>query len=143
MHQGRIYTTIQKSLIRFCIDHGNLHGQEFVNFDAHASINELPAGDLVGIRGLGIAIDEHLLDIQVAIGISLEQDRDMTRHGDAMDPLIAKLIPTSEIKVYDPESGAVINWMIVTADVSVAPVDREDSRTLQFVVVGLATGLTV
>lgn len=148
MSAHKIFRT---SLIKFCQDSitamvtANIvpaDQLQFVDFDAHAELDKLPDNDILGVANLNWHNDTHFYSVGVQIGVSTFADTNNFRHNDIVDWLEPKLRPTCKIPLVDPTTGAETGWMVVEAGVALAPMFHTDTRSLQFMLLGLQTSLT-
>ncbi len=135
-------SNIHASLMRFCNDFcEDRRGLSFVNFDAHANIDTIPDGDLVGYAGLSVSFRAQTIDLKVMIGLSTEGDTNLFRLNQYIGEMVQMILPTKKIRVLDSESGQDIGWMIVQDNTTVLPVGGSDARPLQYVMLELLTSL--
>lgn len=117
-------------------------GLVFMNMDAHAEIAEWPNQDIVGLAMFGIEFDEHMVVVNFAVGVSTYEDPQLLRHVTIMDALVDKFKPGVTHVVLDAAAGTPVGWARTTNGTIVKPMERTESRPLQFIVATLATGLS-
>lgn len=130
-----LYNNIAQSIIKFAVDFVEAHpGCQFLDWDEHANIHELPESDLAGPAGIGM-VDEGggLYSIVFSIGVSTQNDPSLFRLRQMMSELYGLLSPGQQIALYDHEQNAPLSWMIVQSPVAVTPVTRTEVRPLQFI----------
>lgn len=140
----------RSSLIKFCQtqldelmseDIININSQ-YVDFDAHAQLTSLPEVDLLGTANLNWLVDEKTFDIDVMIGVSTFRDANMFRHHETIDFLADRLMPEKQIAVIDANLATTLGWMVITNGTQLLPIMKTETRSVQFLQVGLLTSLT-
>lgn len=135
MSRKNFYRNVQASLIRFCRDfademtpHGFSLG--FLNLDAHADDTTWPDGDFIGMGELNVDVMEQD-EVMVSFAIATDNDSNLLRMSELINELANRLLPNSQIKVYDAETGAVVSSLFVTNGVRIGTPIRTKSQPLQ------------
>lgn len=146
-----LYSNLFFSLVGFVKDVSNdiatqinITAPTFVNLDAHAQIDSLPQEHAICIQGYALHINDKMITVFVAIGISTFQDENLVLHTKMMDILTQRLLPESSIPIYSETSLVVpISHMIVASPVTIDPTAHTDIRSLQMIMVKAESLLTV
>ena len=109
----------------------------FVDFDQHADIDTLPAGDIVGIRSMMVDTTDKVLSINVMFGVSTEDDKNLFRHRDTIDRLFTALQPTKRVEYVDAVSAEALGYLIIQGGTTVIPISRALIRPFQQISVSL------
>lgn len=134
---------IHASILRFCSDFAEANNLTVVNFDAHADDDTaLPPGDLIGMAGLSWNVDDHFVEVNVMIGISTEEDTNLFRMINLLDPLFESLLPTKRINAYNADTGDKAGNFVVENGTRAMPVGGSAARPLQFIMIGLKSTMT-
>jgi hypothetical protein len=123
------------------VNGGIVSAASYVDFDAHSQFTELPESDLVGTANLHW-VNDRFYSIGVSIGVSTWQDKNLFKHTDMIDFMHDRLLPTETIDVVDATTGVKKGWFVVEPGLSLMPMLKTDTRSLQFLMVGLQTSLT-
>lgn len=146
-----IVSNVTGSLARFCQDViEDLHAQglsqnaQFLNFDFHADVHELPPTDLLGIIGLAIDEDDKEHTVTVGFCVTCFDDLNGFRHREIMAMLYERLRPEMTLTYYDAATAEELGWMVVIDGTSLLPVGRSEVRPFQFLQVAMkvSPGLT-
>jgi hypothetical protein len=140
------FTDSQASLFTFCKDFASemkLAGVsadlQVFKFDAHVENVEFPETDLIGPSGLSLDIDDSLVTVRTAIGISTLDDMNIFRLDTLLGAMLRKLKPGAILTLLDAQTGQGYGAMKVLGQISVLPVQND--RTRSFKAVALALGL--
>ncbi|KQS84256.1 hypothetical protein [Rhizobium sp. Leaf383] len=137
-----IYENLHSSLTMFAMgiieDRKIVHtGEtiEFIDWEAHANIFELPDHDLVGLTTLALTEDEpETFNGSFTIGIStFASDKNLFRLRNYVGEAYRRMRPGSKIPFYDAEACKQTGWILVADGTTVMPMTRADARPLQFV----------
>lgn len=117
MNKQSHYHNIQSSLLRFCSEfQEDMLPEGFnlgvVNLDAFTDEDKWPQGDFVGIGEFNVDIEELYMG-QCMFAIATDQDTNLYRMGKLIQHLSGKLIPGSQLPIYDAESGQIIGGLYV------------------------------
>lgn len=140
-----ILRDIHASILRFCAEFAEGYSEpamDAINIDAHSDETTIPNTDIVGMSGLSIDVDEHVVGIKVMIGLGTLDDTNLFRLMAQMDALFDKLLPTKNIKVYDADTGEEKGSMVILNGTRMLPVGGTEARPLQYVMVSLLTTRT-
>lgn len=111
----------------------------FFDFDGHADVQEFPKHDLVGMQAFGFSMEGDLLTAEVNVGVGLFDDYQLYKHDKAMDVLVGKFLPKTQIPYIDMTTGMAKSApLVVFDDVDVYPVGKANNRPFQFVRVRLS-----
>lgn len=135
------YRDVQASLMRFCRDFADemvLEGYSlgFVNLDAHADENAWPEGDFIGMGEFNLNIEE-TDEIMVSFVIATDDDANLLKMSDLINRLVNQVLPLTQLKVYDADTGEVISSLFVQNGVRVGAPLRTKSQPLQPVMLRL------
>lgn len=113
------YRNFKSSLLRFCsqfADDRNSFGCNLsvVNFDAFAQIEDLPAGDLIGLGSYELTIREGFHEVEFMIGVSTQEDTNNFRLTEFIDLLLGKLEPEQIIQVVGATDGVPLGIMTLS-----------------------------
>lgn len=131
---------IWASIVRFIQDEreamnlvGTLDNAEYIEWDAHANINDLPSADLIGPRAFSVTQEDNIYIIHCAIGIATFNEENLFRLRKASARIFDKVSKNRSISVYDVDTEIEYNQMVITDGTHLAPVARADVRALQFI----------
>lgn len=115
---------------------------EFVDWDDHANITELPEMDIIGLMGVGMAEDEaNIYEIVCGFGISTYQDPGKARLTSLISKLRGRLVPKTAIRVLEPSVDGLTaidkTWMVTALPLAVNPVMKAEVRAVQSIEVRL------
>lgn len=127
------YMNCCASVLKLCKDFGDAHGLTVHDFDAHATLAELPSVDLIGPMELEVENDEGMLTLMGMIGISLVEDLNLFRTRPLVAELFRDLSPDKTFNLYNAEDGKRYGIMKVRNGTQVFPVVRTKQRPVQFV----------
>lgn len=137
MQDEQLYNNVVLSLIKFIQDWRaeNAPDAEYVDWDAHAQISELPTEKvLVGPAGCGLTEESTgMFEVVFSFGISTYQDTNLFRLRSLISNLFGKLKLETRIPIYDAETTAAVSWMVIKAPRALTPVTKAEIRSLQFV----------
>jgi hypothetical protein len=133
---------VHASMLRFCADFAEANQLTVVNFDAHADESTIPASNIVGMSGLSLDVDDHILSVNIMFGISTKDDTNMFELIRLLDPLFELLLPTKKIRAYNADTGEQTGWFVVQNGTRVLPVGGSVARPLQHIMVGLLSTVT-
>jgi hypothetical protein len=146
-----IYEDLHGSLIAFTnsvIDDRKLaypdEPIEYIDWEAHANILELPDTDLIGTTAVTFTEDEpDLFTGSFSIGVSsYASDKNLFRLRNYVGEVFRHLRPGDKIPYYDRETLVQRGWLYITNGTSVLPMTKADVRPLQFVQVNFAFDAT-
>lgn len=108
---------------------------EFIDWEAHANIAELPNTDLIGPTAL--AFTEQSPGISEAIfaiaASTYADDTNLFRQRKIMSLIFERMRPTKQMKIYDAGSALEKGFMIFTDGTTLVPMTRSEARPWQYV----------
>lgn len=107
----------------------------FLDWEAHANIHELPNTDLIGSTAVTITEDEpEFFSVSFTLAMSsYADDNGLFRLRDYVNDVFMRLRPGSKIPYCDHQTAAQLGWLHITDGTIVMPMTRADIRPLQFV----------
>lgn len=131
-----IYRDIHSSLLKYCKDfvaaNYSSTGFQIFDFDAHGSVNDLPAVPLIGVAEYALTDNVSLYEGECSIIVATQQDDYNLK---LLRPVISKLFDAlkanSHINVIRSSDGQIIGRLVLKEGVSVSPVARTKTRPLQ------------
>lgn len=108
---------------------------EFVDWEAHANIAELPNCDLIGPTALSLTEQSPgLSDAVFAIAASTYgDDTNLFRQRKIMSMIFERMRPTKQMKIYDAGSALEKGFMVFTDGTTLVPMTRSEARPWQYV----------
>lgn len=113
---------------------------EFIDWEAHANIHELPDTDLIGPTALTITeLSPQMFEVNFSIAVSsYETDTNLFRMRAYLAEAFERLRPTKTVPIFNSETAQKLGYMIITDGSMLAPMSRAETRPFQYVQV---TGL--
>lgn len=107
----------------------------FVDWEAHANIEELPNMDLIGPTALVLMeTSPQMFDVNFAIGVSTyATDENLFRLRHYISMAFEKLRVGKQIPVYDSETATTIGYIKFVDGTGVMPMSRAVTRPWQYV----------
>lgn len=135
MKYEELYENIAGSVLKLTVDFmaAEVPGAVFVNWDAHATIEELPEGTLVGPAGVGMTEDEQGIEVVFGAGIATADDPNNFNLTRLISKLYGRVRPQTRIPIYSLETAEPVSWMVVKTPTAITPVSRAMIRAMQFV----------
>lgn len=140
------YLDVNRSILAYLkgfLSRNSITGFQVFDFDAHATHQELPASDLIGISQYSIENMKDLYMVTCMILVcTLSDDADLTRLHGPIDKLFGELVPGTSgtlLQVVDA-SGTKKGYMTVADDVMVMPVGETETRPIQAIAIKFAVG---
>lgn len=140
-----IYMNTKASLLKYCKDFCTRNGFDFdvFDFDAHATINELPDNDLIGIGEFSMENNSQMYIVTCMIGVCTKaDDQNLTRLSPAIDKLFNELQPDrvdNILEIVTADVGEKTGQFKIINPIAVLPVARNaKARPFQTVAVSLA-----
>lgn len=141
-----MYRDLHASLMRFCQTFANeVNGgvtPSFTNFDASFEDTDLPPNDLTGYFALTFTVDDGMVDGSFQVGYSTFDDLNLFRLVDAMDQLLARLLPMNKLTVYNADTGNPVGLMVIKNGTRLMPAVGSKTRPVQFIAVQFLTTMT-
>lgn len=140
------YRNLYASVCRVCTDtiadlRGVSHQLQFRHYQALTGNVNWPEADVLGIGYFETKFDmDGRLDASVAFAVSTYQDKNLFRHAQIIDTLLAKLVPgQTELPLVHATGGQKIGYMRVAGLVHVMPIERAETRAVQYIVAKFRT----
>lgn len=135
MQHADLYDNIVASIIKLSVDFISAEAPDatYLDWDAHASLIELPEGILIGPAGCGMTADETGIEVVFSLGVATQEDPNLFVLRSLVSKLYGRLRPESRITLYDHATAVEKSWMITKTPVSVTPVTKTITRAMQFV----------
>lgn len=137
-----MYENIWGSIVAFTNDiiddRQTLHPEseiQFVDWEAHANIQELPDCDLIGTTAVTITEDSaDMFSGSFTIGVSTyATDASLFRLRNYVGEIFKRLQSGSKIAFYDHKTLEQKGWLYVADGTLIMPMTRADVRPLQFI----------
>lgn len=145
-----IFMDVRASLLKYCKDvraryPNALPNFDVFDFDSHASVNDMPENDVIGISEYSIAnADNHYYVTCMIVICTKADDAQLGRLNPAMSALFSELKPGfSGITVVNAQSGNEIGVLKVMENVTALPVARADNRPIQMIAVEMGSSFLV
>lgn len=108
---------------------------EFIDWESHANIHELPNTDLIGPTAITVTeLSSQMFEVNFAIAVSsYESDKNLFRMRDYLSEAFESLRPNKQIGVYDSASAQKVGYLIFTDGTFMSPMSRAETRPWQFV----------
>lgn len=136
MTQEDLYDNVVVSLIRFVEDFRKefMADADYVEWDGHAELSELPKKDVIGMAGCGLAEDQPgLYEVVFGVQVSTWGDPNLGRLRKLVSRLRGRLVPETRITVYNHDTAAEDSWLVTATPLAVLPVARAETRAIQAV----------
>lgn len=138
------YNIIFKSLVGFCYDfikENNLDFDSF-DFDAHASLEELPQKNLIGVGEYSLQEEQELYYGSCSIFIStLQTDHNINILRPTLAKLFAELHTNRRIPIYNDDFTQEIGNIVIMNGTQAMPVARTKTRPLAGINISFATAV--
>lgn len=139
---GDLYNNVVMSLVKFIQDfRGTLsETSEYVDWDAHAQVSELPTENLlIGPAGFGLTEETTgMYEVVFSFGVSTYNDPNLFILRSVTSKLFGKLKVGQTIPIYDADTAEIISSMVIKTPRGITPVSKAEIRSLQFIeLVGL------
>jgi hypothetical protein len=107
---------------------------EFIDWEAHANIAELPDADLIGTTAIAFTEEDEGISGSFTLGISsFASDKNLFRMRNYVGRAYDRMRSGNKIPLYDQEACIQTGWLYLTVGTTVMPMTRADARPLQFV----------
>lgn len=142
MSADMIYENLWGSIVAFANDIIDDRKQiypnteiSYIDWEAHANIQELPNADLVGTTALAFTEEqEELFSVSFTIGVSTyADDANLFRLRNIVGKVFSSLRPQQKIPYYDHQTLEQRGWLHLVPGTTILPMTRADVRPLQFV----------
>lgn len=137
-----MYENFWGSIVSFCNDVADSRKVlyptvdiEYIDWEAHANIQELPDADLIGSTAVTFTEEApEIFSMSFTIGVSTHaSDKSLFRLRNYVGEIFSRLRPGQQIPFYDSVTAAQIGWLNITDGTMVMPMTRADVRPLQFI----------
>ena len=137
-----IYENFWGSIVSFCndvIDNRKVIypgvDLEYMDFEAHANIQEMPTSDLIGSTAITFTEEApEIFTMSFTIGVSTyADDESLFRMRNYVGEIFNRLRPGQHLPFYDHATAAQIGWLVITDGTMVMPMTRADVRPLQWI----------
>ena len=107
----------------------------FVDWEAHANIEELPDTDLIGPTSLVVMeVSPQMFDVNFAIGVSTySTDENLFRLRWYVSQIFSRFRPMKQLKIYDSETAEEFGYLICADGTGAMPMTRSTTRPFQYV----------
>lgn len=108
---------------------------QFVDWEAHANIEELPDADLIGPTSLVLMeISPQMYDVNFSIAVSTyKSDENLFRLRSYLSLIFNSVRPTKQITVYEAGTLNEIGYIMCQDGTAVLPMSRAVTRPFQYV----------
>lgn len=130
------YLNMHSSLLRFC----KTMAGEFVannitdkcsvfDFESHASIEDLPSEDMVGLSHFSLDIDDPLItgDVMITVAVGSD-DKNLQRLRPMIDHLYETFKKEKHVELVDSDTGACYGYMRLKDKMYISPVEKNTIR---------------
>ena len=140
-----VYGDVHRSILNYCssfLDRNVIQNFQIFDFDAHATIQELPNSDLLGVSDYAI---ENQQDIYVVTCMFVVCTKSDDAYLKRLRPVVAKLFselrPSEEnlFKLID-ENGLKQGTIKIMSDVAALPIGNTKNRPVQAIAVSFSVG---
>lgn len=101
---------------------------QYIDWDAHADLKELPDADMIGLSGFGISENEKIYEVVFGLMLCTYNDPNLFRVTDFADTFFKAMMAEQRFRIYDPITGAAANWAVFENGTAVSPVARVEVR---------------
>jgi len=144
------FIDIKSSLLKYCKDviaryPSIMPGWTVFDFDSHASVNEMPNTDVLGIMEYSVSNHDNHYYVTCMITVCTKSDdAQLKRLHPAMNALFGELKPGwGGIQVVNSNTGDAVGNLKVMENVTALPVGRADNRPIQMIAVELGSSFLV
>lgn len=111
---------------------------EFIDWEAHANIMELPETDLIGLTAITLTEESpHMFQGSFTLGVSsFATDKNLFRLRSYVGKGFSAMRPECKIPFYDEAAASQIGWLYVVDGTTILPMTKADARPLQFIQAG-------
>lgn len=127
--------SISASVLAFARAFGLSRSLVIFDFDAHATLEELPENDLIGIMEFSLGSDTGMLTTETMIVISTNDDLNLGRLRKFIGELFDQLQPGATFSVVDADSGIAIGNLKIMDGTQILPVARSRTRPFQAIAI--------
>lgn len=139
-----IYQNTRASIFAFCkktIEDLNMTNDfQMFDFDAHATIEELPPKHLIGVAEFAMQNDDRLYSATCLIAVcTLSTDKDIEILRTVISRLFTSLVPGKTVSRISSTTGSQVGQLTVKGNVETMPVTGTKGRPLMAVAVEFGT----
>lgn len=134
------YMSLVQSLKRYCVELITELGADgidasLIDWDEHADIHELPVGNLIGVAGSGVSVEDGIYEVSFGVGVSTQNDRALIKLRKIISRVFNDLSPGKQLKFYDATQNTPteVTWMQMINGTSVVPMTKAETRPFQMV----------
>lgn len=132
----QILENIEASILKFCNDLNTelVLGCKVFNFDTHATVNELPQDELIGLMGLDLLNSGGLIEGSCMIAVcTLNDDTDLSKLRKAISSVFDRLQPGVQLDNVVSTTGSPIGKLTIMEPVHLMKVGSAKSRPIQMI----------
>ena len=141
------YLDINRSIAAYLknfLTRKSINGFQVFDFDAHATINELPSdAHLIGVSDYSIENQKDMYMVTCVLAVcTLSTDKNLTVLRDTIDKLFSELKPgmKSENLIIVDSTGLKRGYLTVGEDVMALPIGRTETRPFQGLAITFGAG---
>lgn len=147
----KLYENLHSSLVSFAQtiieDRKELYPDvliDFIDWEAHANIHELPDKDLIGLTAVTLTEeDPEMFSGSFTVGIStFANDKNLFRLRNYVGKAFSEMRPLKRVPLYDAENCLQLGWLHIVDGTTVMPMTKADARPLQFIQCGFVFDVT-
>jgi hypothetical protein len=107
----------------------------FIDWEAHANIQEIPEQDLIGPTSLVLMeVSPQMYDVNFSIAVStFGTDVNLFRHRSYISTIFESLRPSKQIPVYENGTNNELGYLIFQDGTGAMPMTRSLTRPFQYV----------
>lgn len=128
------------SLTVFCNDtiaelksNGVSSDLSYIDWDAHANLQELPRNDLLGPNGLAVTELEEAFQFVFILGVATHADANLFRLRAIVDRLFTSVRFGRTLPLYDWKAGTVRGSMVIQTGTTIMPMSRSENHAVQYI----------
>ncbi|WP_273860745.1 hypothetical protein [Photobacterium sp. GSS17] len=118
------YKHVQASLLKFINQQAEAMGITALNLDAYPDIESLPAGDQLGLTGLGMTESDQIEEVTAMFVAITESDANNMRLSDRVSALYDACKAEEQIPLVHCETGEWLGRLVMARGATVFPVQR-------------------
>jgi hypothetical protein len=142
------YRDTHASILRFCRDFADeMRGQgydiEVIDMDTAGEPGVWPKKDVIGPAEFNFTLNDGLIEVECAIGVSTLEDTNLFRMRDQLNRVLNKLIPGMRIKLLNASTGQTRGLLVVRNGTQVAAPFQSNTRAVQGIMVSFISDQTL
>lgn len=108
---------------------------EFIDWESHANIHELPDTDLIGPTAITVTeVSPQIVEVGFAIAVSsYSTDKNLFRMRSYVSEAFERTRAGKQIKVYDSDTAQPLGYIQLVDGTLLAPMSRAETRPWQYV----------